>query len=96
MNSSANAEVWDSIAAARLPVAAQSAHPRFVRITHWLTTIATIALVISGIELIISHPRFYWGEVGNVNTTPLFSIPIPSSRATVPTGYGFTLPDQNG
>ncbi|MBC7842888.1 MAG: cytochrome b/b6 domain-containing protein [Gemmatimonadaceae bacterium] len=71
-------------------------HPRFVRITHWLTTIATIALVISGIELIISHPRFYWGEVGNVNTTPVFSIPIPSSRATVPTGYGFTLPDQNG
>ena len=79
------------------PAAAMIAgHPRFVRITHWLTTIATIALVISGIELIISHPRFYWGEVGNVNTTPLFSIPIPASRATVPTGYGFTLPDQNG
>jgi thiosulfate reductase cytochrome b subunit len=72
------------------------AHPRFVRITHWLTTIATIALVISGVELIISHPRFYWGEVGNVNTTPLFSIPIPSSRTTVPTGYSYTLPDQNG
>ncbi len=72
------------------------AHPRFVRITHWLTTVATLALVVSGIELIIGHPRFYWGEVGNVNTPTLFSIPIPSSRATVPTGYNFTLPDQNG
>lgn len=80
-----------------VPVAvATSGHPLFVRITHWLTTITTIALVVSGVELIISHPRFYWGEVGNVNTPTLFSIPIPSSRATVPTGYGFTMPDQNG
>lgn len=71
-------------------------HPRFVRVTHWLTTVAWVALVVSGVELIISHPRFYWGEVGNVNTPPLFTIPIPSSRATVPTAYGFTLPDQNG
>ena len=44
----------------------------------------------------ISHPRFYWGETGNVLTTPLFKLPIPSSRALVPTGYGYVLPDQNG
>ena len=71
-------------------------HPRFVRITHWLTALAFIALLVSGIEVLLSHPRFYWGEVGNVNTAPLFSIPVPSSRGTVPTGYGFVLPDQNG
>jgi thiosulfate reductase cytochrome b subunit len=71
-------------------------HQRFVRITHWLTTIAFVALLLSGIEVVLSHPRFYWGEVGNVNTTPLFSIPVPSSRETVPTGYKFVLPDQNG
>jgi thiosulfate reductase cytochrome b subunit len=71
-------------------------HPRFVRITHWLTTIAFFALLLSGIEVVLSHPRFYWGEIGNVNTTPLFSIPVPSSRETVPTGYKFVLPDQNG
>jgi len=71
-------------------------HARFVRITHWLTTIAVFALLLSGVELVLSHPRFYWGEVGNVNTPPLFSIPVPSSRGTVPTGYGFVLPDQNG
>ena len=29
-------------------------------------------------------------------TRPLFKIPIPSSRDTVPTGYGYVLPDQNG
>ena len=49
-----------------------------------------------GVEILISHPRFYWGETGNVDTRPLFTLPIPSSRATVPTGYGYVLPDQNG
>lgn len=71
-------------------------HARVVRITHWLTSIAFLALLVSGGEVVLSHPRFYWGEVGNVNTTPLFAIPVPSSRSTVPTGYGFRLPDQNG
>ena len=71
-------------------------HPGFVRITHWLTTIAFLALLLSGVELVLSHPRFYWGEVGNVNTAPLFTIPVPSSRSSVPTGYRFVLPDQNG
>jgi thiosulfate reductase cytochrome b subunit len=27
---------------------------------------------------------------------PLFGIPIASSRDTVPTGYGYVMPDQNG
>lgn len=67
-----------------------------VRLTHWLTVIAFFALLISGCEIVISHPRFYWGEVGNVMTTPLFTLHIPSSRDTVPTGYGYVMPDQNG
>lgn len=71
-------------------------HRCFVRITHWLTTIAVLALLVSGVEIILSHPRFYWGEVGNVNTQPLFTIPVPASRSTVPTVYGFVLSDQNG
>ena len=64
--------------------------------THWITVISFIALLVTGVEILISHPRFYWGEVGNSRTPPLFKIPIPSSRATVPTGYGYVLPDQNG
>ncbi len=64
--------------------------------THWLTFTALIALLVTGGEIVISHPRFYWGEVGNVNTKPLFIIPIPSSRNTVPTGYSYVMPDQNG
>lgn len=67
-----------------------------VRATHWLTFIAFVALLVTGGEIVISHPRFYWGEVGNVNTKPLFVIPIPASRQTVPTGYNYVMPDQNG
>ncbi len=67
-----------------------------VRVTHWLTVICFFALLISGGEIVISHPRFYWGETGNVMTRPLFTIPIPASRHTVPTGYSFVMEDQNG
>ncbi len=71
-------------------------HSALVRVTHWITTLCFFALLISGLEILISHPRFYWGETGNINMTPLFKIPIPSSRALVPTGYLYVLPDQNG
>ena len=71
-------------------------HSALVRVTHWLTVISFVALLITGLEIVISHPRFYWGETGNVNMKPLFTIPIPSSRDTVPTGYGYVMPDQNG
>ena len=67
-----------------------------MRVTHWLTVVAFFALVITGLEIVISHPRFYWGETGNVNMQPLFSLHIPSSRDSVPTGYGYVMPDQNG
>jgi len=74
----------------------QVRHSFLVRFTHWLITLSFLALLVSGLEIVVSHPRFYWGETGNIHTTPLFKIPVPSSRDTVPTGYGYVLPDQNG
>src|SRR5271168_4385572 len=73
-----------------------SRHSALVRVTHWITTLCFLALLVSGSEIVISHPRFYWGETGNDLTPTLFKIPIPSSRNLVPTGYGYVLPDQNG
>lgn len=78
------------------PLASVPRHPVFVRVTHWITTLCFFALLVSGAEIVVSHPRFYWGETGNVLTEPLFKIPIPSSRNLVPSGYGYVLPDQNG
>ena len=89
--------VWGAPSAAAVPAAAvRSRHSAVVRVTHWITTLAFLALLLTGVEILISHPRFYWGETGNVLTRPLFQLPIPASRATVPTGYGYVLPDQNG
>jgi thiosulfate reductase cytochrome b subunit len=71
-------------------------HSALVRVTHWITTVAFLALLLSGGEIVLSHPRFYWGETGNVNLRPWLNLHLPSSRNTVPTGYGYVLPDQNG
>src|SRR5881398_3790500 len=73
----------------------QPRHSGLVRVTHWLITFAFFALLVSGGEIVLSHPRFYWGEIGNVNMRPWLNLHLPSSRRTVPTGYGYVLPDQN-
>ena len=89
--------VWAPTAGSVLPTATvTSRHSAVVRATHWITALCFLALLVSGVEILISHPRFYWGETGNVLTPPLFKLPIPASRATVSTGYGYVLPDQNG
>jgi thiosulfate reductase cytochrome b subunit len=89
--------VWSPASASVVPATTvRSRHSAVVRVTHWITTLAFLALLVSGVEILLSHPRFYWGEAGNVLTPPLFKLPFPASRATVPTGYGYVLPDQNG
>ncbi|HXY06239.1 MAG TPA: cytochrome b/b6 domain-containing protein [Terriglobales bacterium] len=80
-----------------VPAATQpKRHSAIVRVTHWITTVAFLALLVSGGEIVLSHPRFYWGETGNVNMRPWLNLHLPSSRDMVPTGYGYVLPDQNG
>ncbi len=89
--------VWVPTSASAVPTfAVRPRHSALVRVTHWITALCFLALLVSGVEILISHPRFYWGETGNVLTTPLFQLPIPASRSSVPTGYGYVLPDQNG
>src|SRR5450755_1227202 len=88
---------WDASLAAAVPATTDTRrHTALVRVTHWVTALCFFALLLSGMEIVISHPRFYWGEAGNVLTPPLFHLPIPASRRSVPTGYGYVLPDQNG
>jgi thiosulfate reductase cytochrome b subunit len=88
---------WVATSAAAVPArTVATRHSALVRVTHWITTLCFLALLVSGVEILISHPRFYWGETGNIHTPTLFRIPIPASRSSVPTGYGYVLPDQNG
>lgn len=51
-------------------------HKRWVKGSHWVVTIAFFALVITGFEIIMVHPRFYWGDTGNDLTPALFELPV--------------------
>src|SRR6201984_2157748 len=52
-------------------------HSVLVRITPWITAVSFIALVVSGIAILIAHPRLYWGNTGGVGTPSLIDLPIP-------------------
>jgi thiosulfate reductase cytochrome b subunit len=52
-------------------------HSAVVRITHWITAASFIALLVSGIAILIAHPRLYWGDTGAVGTPSLIDLPIP-------------------
>jgi thiosulfate reductase cytochrome b subunit len=48
-----------------------------VRITHWIHTLSFFALLVSGIAILVAHPRLYWGETGAVGAPALLDLPIP-------------------
>lgn len=52
-------------------------HSALVRFTHWINTVSFIALVLSGIAILLAHPRLYWGETGAVGTPSLIDLPLP-------------------
>lgn len=54
----------------------QAPHKRWVKISHWIITLSFFALVFTGGEMTMVHPRFYWGEVGNDLTPALFELPV--------------------
>ncbi len=51
-------------------------HPRWVKLTHWVGTLSFLLLLFSGAEMVMVHPRFYWGEAGNDLTPALFELPV--------------------
>jgi len=51
-------------------------HSTWVKWTHWIISIAFVTLLFSGIEILMVHPRLYWGETGNDLTPALFELPI--------------------
>jgi thiosulfate reductase cytochrome b subunit len=52
-------------------------HSALVRITHWLVVFSVGGLIYSGVGILISHPRLYWGETGAVGAPSLVDLPIP-------------------
>jgi thiosulfate reductase cytochrome b subunit len=52
-------------------------HLAVVRVTHWLMAASVLGLVVSGVGILISHPRLYWGETGAIGTPSLIDLPLP-------------------
>jgi len=48
-----------------------------VRLAHWLSASGILALIVSGIAILLAHPRLYWGETGAVGTPALIDLPLP-------------------
>jgi thiosulfate reductase cytochrome b subunit len=67
-----------------------SRHRFWVRISHWLITVSFLLLAFTGFEILMVHPRLYWGEVGNDLTPALLELPI--SRNYKHQGYEASTP----
>jgi thiosulfate reductase cytochrome b subunit len=62
-------------------------HSAMVRVTHWIAALSFIGLLVSGIGILLAHPRFYWGETGGIGTPSLFDLPLPFMLGG-PSGWG--------
>lgn len=65
-------------------------HTRWVRACHWLGAAALFVLAFSGVEILMVHPRLYWGEAGNDLMPALLELPI--SRNLHHDGIGARTP----
>ena len=54
-----------------------SRHAAVVRITHWVNALSFVGLLVSGIAILLAHPRLYWGETGAVGMPSLLDLPLP-------------------
>jgi thiosulfate reductase cytochrome b subunit len=62
----------------RNPVAVRSPrHSVVVRITHWVNFLVFLALLTSGVAILLAHPRLYWGETGAFGSRALIELPLP-------------------
>lgn len=61
-----------------------------VRVTHWLTTLSFLGLLVSGVAILLAHPRLYWGETGALGGPYVLAFPLPYMKGG-PSGWGRLL-----
>ena len=72
------------------PPGGAEGHARWVRVSHWIVTASVLVLVFTGFEILMVHPRLYWGKAGNDLTPALLELPI--SRNYKHGGYDKPVP----
>lgn len=65
-------------------------HTALVRFTHWATAASVAALLVSGVAILLAHPRLYWGETGALGGPSLIDLPLPM-LLTGQSGWGRSL-----
>jgi len=65
-------------------------HSLMVRVTHWIAAASVAALGVSGVAILLAHPRLYWGETGVLGEPSLLDLPLPMVL-TGQTGWGRSL-----
>jgi len=58
------------------PKSSVAGHARWVRLSHWILAASVLTLAFSGFEILMVHPRLYWGKTGNDLTPALLELPI--------------------
>jgi thiosulfate reductase cytochrome b subunit len=81
---------FPAVAARGSDILESSRHSALVRITHWTTALSFLGLLVSGIAILLAHPRLYWGETGSVGTPSLIDLPLPF-MLTGQSGWGRSL-----
>jgi thiosulfate reductase cytochrome b subunit len=65
-------------------------HSALVRLTHWINAVSFAALLVSGVAILLAHPRLYWGETGAFGAPSLIDLPLPLVL-TGQSGWGRSL-----
>jgi thiosulfate reductase cytochrome b subunit len=73
----------------RAEPATSRGHALWVRICHWLLAASVLTLAVSGVYILMVHPRLYWGEVGNDLTPAWLDLPISANHR--PEGWQRTV-----
>ena len=68
---------------------ADKGHRRWIRVCHWLVVAGFLTLAVSGVFILMVHPRLYWGEVGNDLLPALLELPISNNHQ--PAGWERTV-----
>jgi thiosulfate reductase cytochrome b subunit len=58
------------------PPMSHRGHAVWIRATHWIIVASVLTLILTGIAILMAHPRLYWGQAGNSLTTPLIELPL--------------------
>lgn len=74
-------------------------HRVVTRIWHWLSAVAVLTLIGSGMVISDAHPHLYWGQYGANYDTPWLSLPrfvdfgpvIGDWQITIPSHYSLAL-----